>query len=349
MTSSRFRVGYLAYPAHPAFLEAAAREPALEVASMPLDAGEARIRDFLAGCHGYYIMAARDELPARWHLGAKLLAELPDLLLAASYGAGFDTVDVEACSRAGVGVVAQLGGNANAVAEHAIGMMLSLLKRIPEAQVALRAGTLKTREDFLGRELGGRTIGVVGLGHVGTRVARLAAAFACPVLAFDPLLDEATCAARGATKVDLPTLLAESDVVSLHCPLNAQTRGMIGAEAFALMRPGALLITTARGWIHDEEALLAALESGHLAGAGLDVWQREPPAAGTPLLDHPRVMASPHTAGVTEESRSRVARMAVEAFAALAAGRVPPRLIDPEVAGRMLRRRTALLGAPAQA
>ncbi|MDX6748762.1 NAD(P)-dependent oxidoreductase [Geminicoccaceae bacterium 1502E] len=344
MTSRRLRVGFVGWPAHPVFLEAAGADPALEVVRMPLDADPAEVLAFLQGCDGYYTMAARDDLPAAYHLGEELLAKLPNLLLAVSYGAGFDTVDVPACTRAGVGVVAQVGGNANGVAEHALGMMLTLFKRIPQAQAALRAGTLASREDFLGRELAGRTVGLIGLGHVGMRVARLLGAFGCPVLAFDPLLDEATCAGRGARKVDLPTLLAQSDVVSLHCPLNATTRGMIGAEAFAMMRPGALFVTTARGWIHDEAALLAALDSGHLAGAGLDVWEREPPRAGYALLDHPCVIASPHTAGVTEESRSRVARMAAEAFSALAAGEVPPRLVDPSVAETLMRRRAEILG-----
>lgn len=189
-------MGFLGRPAHPAFLEAAGADPALEVRGIPLDAGEAEIRAFLAECEGYYLMAARDELPRPFHLGPELLAGMPRLLLGVSYGAGFDTVDVAACTRAGVGVVTQSGGNAHGVAEHALGMMLTLLKRIPESQVALRAGTLESREDFLGRELGGRTVGLVGLGHIGTRMARLLAAFGCPVLACDPFLDEAECAAR---------------------------------------------------------------------------------------------------------------------------------------------------------
>lgn len=339
-----FRVGYLARLPHPAFTEATAAEPGLEVGGMDLDAGDDRILAFLQSCHGYYVIASRDELPRQWHVGPELLAKLPNLLIAVSYGAGFDTIDLPACTAAGVGVVSQTGGNAHGVAEHALGMMLALIKRIPESHAALKAGTLRSREDFMGRELGGRTVGIVGLGHIGTRVAALAAAFGCEVLATDPYLDAATCAARGARKVELPELLAGADLVTIHCPRNRETLGMVGKDFYSAMRPGAIFVTTARGGIHDEGALLAALESGHLAGAGLDVWDREPPAADYPLLHHPKVIASPHTAGVTHESRGRVARMAAEAFLAIAAGRVPERLIDPSAGERMMARRAEALG-----
>jgi D-3-phosphoglycerate dehydrogenase len=213
-------------------------------------------------------------------------------------------------------------------------MMLSLLKRIPEAHAVLRAGTLGQRESLMGRELTGRTVGIVGLGHVGSRTAQLAKAFGCRVLAVDPYLDAATCAARNAEKTDFTRVLAESDIVTVHCPLTRKTRGMFGAAQYALMRKGALFISTARGSIHDEAALYSALVSGHLAGAGLDVWEKEPPAATHPLLSHPAVIASPHTAGVTHESRERVARMAAEAFATAAAGKVPPRLLNPDAVAR---------------
>jgi D-3-phosphoglycerate dehydrogenase len=341
----KLRIAYLSHPPHHAFVEAAEADPALELDRIPLDLPDGEIMKRLAACDGYYVMAARDELPIQWHLTPALLARLPRLMLAVSYGAGHDTVDLAACTEAGVGIVAQHGGNAQGVAEHAVGLMLTLMKRIPEAHAALRAGQAAVREDFLGRELSGRTVGIVGLGHVGTRVAEILKAFRCRVLAVDPYLDAGICAARGARKVLLPELLAESDVISLHCPLTAETRGMFDAKAFAAMRPGAVFVTTARGGIHDEAALLAALREGRVAGAGLDVWAREPPPADHPLLSHPAVLASPHTAGVTAESRERVARMAAEAFCEFAAGQVPPRLVNPEVTERMMAR--WLGGSPA--
>jgi len=301
---------------------------------LPIDAPEAAIA-LLAECHGYYVMASRDELPRPLHVDATLLAQLPKLLMVGSTGAGYDTVDPAACTDAGVLLVNQAGGNAEGVAEHAVGMMLGLLKRMPEAQAAMRAGRAKDRAALMGRELRGRTVGIVGAGFVGTRVAEiLRAGFGCTILAADPYLDAATVAARGATLVPLPELLAASDVVSVHCPLNAETRGLFGAAAFAAMRPGALFVTTARGSIHDEGALLAALESGHLAGAGLDVWAQEPPDPAHPLLTRPDVIATQHTAGVTRESRANIARIAAEAFIQAAHGELPPRQINPDVADR---------------
>ncbi len=345
----RFRVGFLHRPMHEAFQEHARDEPALELDCIPQDRADDAVIAALAKCHGYYVRASRDELPAALHVRAPLLERLPGLLMAASYGAGYDTIDLQACTRAGVAVVNQAGGNAEGVAEHALGMMLALLKRIPEMHAAMRAGAAARREDFMGRELIGRTVGIVGLGHTGSRTAQIVRAFGCRVLASDPYLDAATCQARGAEKVDLPRLLAESDIVSLHCPLTDETRGMLDRAAFASMRRGAIFITTARGSIHDEAALHDALVSGHIAGAGLDVWAKEPPAVDHPLLSHPAVIASNHTAGVTRESRERVGRMAAEAFVAVAAGRTPPRLLNPEALPRFAERWRAAFGRPFQA
>jgi D-3-phosphoglycerate dehydrogenase len=342
----QFRVGCLDRPVHEAFEQTARREPALCIECIALTQPPEAVAAALARCHGYYVRASRDELPRPFHVTPEFIARMPGLLLVASFGAGYDTVDVDACTGAGVAVANQAGGNAEGVAEHAIGMMLALLKRMPEAHAAMREGRMRERGAFIGRELTGRTVGIVGLGHVGTRTARLAAAFDCRVLAVDPYLDAATCKARGAEKVELAQLLAQADIVSLHCPLTRETRGMFGAAAYAAMRPGAIFLTTARGSIHDEAALHQALVSGHLAGAGLDVWEKEPPAADHPLLRHPAVIASPHTAGVTQESRGRVARMAAEAFIAAASGRVPPRLLNAQVLSRYAERWTAAFGQP---
>ena len=344
MNERRFKVGYLKRPMHAAFLEAAERDSTLEVMRILLDDGEEAAERAMADCHGYYATSARDELPPRFRVTADFLGRNPNLLLVATFGAGYDTIDVDACTAAGVAVVNQAGGNAEGVAEHAVGMMLTLLKRIPEAHAAMRAGAVKDRGALMGRELAGRTVGIVGLGHVGTRTAQILKAFSCRVLATDPYLDARTCAARGAEKVELPRLLAESEIISVHCPLSGETRGMFGAAAYAAMRNGALFISTARGSIHDEAALQAALASGRLAGAGLDVWEKEPPPASHALLAHPCVLASPHTAGVTHESRERVARMAAEAFSDAAQGRLSPRLLNPAVTERFGKRWAAAFG-----
>lgn len=341
--AARFRVGHLVLPAE-SFSQVTATDPAVELVKLPIDRPEDAVA-MLAHCHGYYVMASRDELPRLLHVDATLLARLPGLLLVGSTGAGYDTVDPEACTAAGVLLINQAGGNAQGVAEHAVGMMLALLKRMPEAQAAMREGRARNRAALMGRELRGRTVGIVGLGHVGTRVADiLRAGFGCTVLACDPFLPEATIGERGARAVALPELLAGSDLVSVHCPLTPASRGLFGREAFAAMRPGALFVTTARGSIHDEAALLVALESGHLAGAGLDVWEQEPPEPTHPLLLRSDVIATQHTAGVTRESRANIARIAAEAFIEAAHGRLPPRQINPGVADRFLDRWAATFG-----
>jgi len=341
----RLRIGYLGAPPHPSFFDLARAHPELEFVEIAQsDSGEA-MRAQLRTCHAYYVKASRQELPKPMHVTAEFLAAVPNLLAAVSSGAGFDPIDLAACTDAGVPVINQTGANAQGVAEHTVGMMLGLLKRMPETTAAMRAGRAQNRSAFMGREIAGRTVGLVGIGNVGSRVAAiLRAAFGCRVLATDPYLDAATVAERGAEKVELPTLLAESDVVSLHCPYDPTTRGMFDAAAFAAMRKGAVFVTTARGGIHDEAALLAALNSGHIAGAGLDVWVDEPPPVDHPLLSHPLVIATQHTAGVTNESRMRIARYAVEAFADIAAGRRPPRVQNPQVLDRYRARWAALYG-----
>ena len=285
----------------------------------------------LANAQVYHVSSARDDLPAPWFVGAALLQRCPQLLAVSTYGAGYDTVDVAACTAAGVAVMNQAGSNASAVAEHTLGLMLGLCKRIAESDRRLRRGERFTRADMMGTDLAGRTLGIVGIGHAGRRVATLAHAFGMTVLACDPFVEAAETARRGAEPVSMEQLLQRADVVSLHCPLEATTAGLFDARAFAAMKPGALFITTARGGIHHEDALYAALLSGHLAGAGLDVWDVEPPAADHPLLALDNVLASAHTAGVTRESRVAMASMAAQQIIGLARGETPPRLVNPAV------------------
>lgn len=342
---SRFRVGYLSHVPHQSFLDTAAQDPALEVIRIPLDQPEPAVIEALRGVDAYYCMASRDELPKPFHVQAALLAQLPNLLMVGSTGAGYDPCDPKACTAAGVLLVNQAGGNAEGVAEHAVGMMLALLKRFPEATAAMRAGRAKNRNALMGRELRGRTVGLVGIGHVGTRVSEICRlAFGCTILACDPYLDAATIAARGARKVEMPELLAESDIVSLHLPLSGESRDLMNASSFAAMKQGAIFVTTARGNIHMEAALHEALVGGHLAGAGLDVWEQEPPPTDHPLLGLENVILTQHTAGVTHESRSNIARIAALAFAEAAHGRMPPRIINPEVIPVFQRRYEAKRG-----
>jgi D-3-phosphoglycerate dehydrogenase len=293
----------------------------------------------LAAAHVYQIGAARDELAKHFHVDQDLLRRAPNLLVVSSNGAGYDPVDVEACTAAGVLVVNQSGGNAHSVAEHALGMLLTLSKRILEADRALRREQVLNRNALMGTEVQGKTIGIVGIGHVGCRIAALCnGLLGMKVLAYDPYLTAAEMAARGGEKVELDELLRRSDYVSISCPLTKDSRGMIGAREFALMQPHAYFITTARGFIHDETALTEALRNKLIAGAGLDVWAKEPPPPDHPLLQFDNVLASPHTAGVTKEARANMGKIAAEQILDALDGKRPPRIINPEVWPRYAKR-----------
>jgi D-3-phosphoglycerate dehydrogenase len=286
----------------------------------------------LGAAHAYQTGSARDELVKSYQAGNELLDRTPNLLLVSTNGAGYDTVDVRLCTERGILVVNQSGGNAEAVAEHVIGMMLCLVKRVGESDRALRAGAVTNRANYIGGEAYGRTIGIVGLGHVGRRVAELAGMlFRMQVLAYDPYLDADTVRKRGAQKVELDELMRRSDFVSINCPLTPETRNLIGAREYALMQPTAYFITTARGSIHDEEALERALRDKKIAGAGLDVWDKEPPPAQHPLMKYDNVLVTPHMAGVTREARARMGQIAAEQMLDALDGKPVPRIINPQV------------------
>lgn len=279
----------------------------------------------------YCITSARHEVPDEFKCHAAFIARCPDLLAVSTSGAGYDTVDVAACTAAGVLLVNQTGANADAVAEHMVAMMLSLTKNIPQTDRSLRSVRGVDREIFKGWNARGRTVGLVGIGNVGSRVARICGkGLEMRVLACDPYLTADQCQTRGATKVDLATLLSESRFLSIHCPLDDETRGMIGARELAAMPAGSYVMTTARGGIVEEDALVAALKSGHIAGAGVDVWVEEPPPLSHPLLKFDNVIATYHTAGVTYDSRINMAEWNAEQVAGILRGERPPRLINPE-------------------
>ena len=314
----------------------------MELAVVPANGNDDAVWQALSSAHAYHVSAAKDELPKRWFVTAEMLERAPNLLLASSSGAGYDTIDVAACTAAGVAVVNQAGGNAVSVAEHTLALMLGVSRRMAESDRRMRRETGLSREDLMGHEIAGRTVGLVGIGNIGRRVAALSRAFGLEVIATDPLLSDEEIRARGARPVSLDTLLAESDFVSLHCPRDAGTMKMIAAAAFARMKPGAVFIQTARGGIHDEQALVEALQSGHLAGAGIDVWDVEPPPLDHPLLAMDNVYATFHTAGVTHEARKSMATFSAEQMIHVLRGGVPPRLINPEVWPRVAERHRAL-------
>jgi len=293
---------------------------------------DAAALEVLAAAHAYQMSSARDELAAHYHASAELLGKTPNLLIVSTNGAGYDTVDMKACTAAGVLVVNQSGGNAEAVAEHVVGMMLALVKRFNETDRALRAGTVTNRGAYIGREAYGKTLGIVGLGNVGKRIAELCSAlFRMEVLAYDPYVSADVARARHAEKVELDGLMRRSDFISINCPLTPETRKLIGAREYALMKPSAYFITTARGSIHDEEALEQVLREKKIAGAGLDVWEKEPPAAAHPLMKYDNVIVTPHMAGVTLEARARMGQIAAEQMLDALDGKPVPRIINPHV------------------
>ncbi len=328
----------------PAFDERLAREADVSLRVFKIRGDDAATREALAQAHVYHISAAKDELPQQWFARAELLAQCPDLLCVSAGGAGYDTVDVAACTAAGIAVVNQSGGNAVSVAEHTLGLMLGVSRRMLEGDRRMRREIGYSREDVMGREVSGKTLGLVGIGHIGTRVAALARAFGMQVVACDPLLEPAEVERRGARPVSFEELLAQSDFVSLHCPRDASTLKLMDAGAFSRMKKGAIFITTARGGIHDEAALVQALQSGHLAGAGVDVWDQEPPPLDHPLLAMDNVFATFHVAGVTHEARRNMGAIAADQVAGLLAGGRPPRLVNPEVWPAFVERRARILG-----
>src|ERR1700709_1172576 len=270
------RVFYVKYLAHPIYTEILQARPDVRLDRLENESPDGVAAPIVAAAHAYQIGAARDELAGHFHVDRDLLRRAPNLLIVSSNGAGFDPADVDACTAAGVVVVNQSGGNAHSVAEHALGMMLTLSKRIIEADRMLRRSPNVNRNELIGNEIQGKTIGIVGLGNVGRRIAALCRGLlGMNVLAHDPFLSATEMAARGGEKVTLDELLRRSDYVSINCPLTKDSRGMIGAREFAAMQPHAYFITTARGFIHDEGALVKALRDKRIAGAGLDVWAKE--------------------------------------------------------------------------
>jgi D-3-phosphoglycerate dehydrogenase len=272
---------------------------------------------------------ARDADVLLTHLApvtAAVLEAASDLRVVGVTRGGPVNVDLPAATRHGVPVIYLPGRNLNAVAEFVIGVMIAGCRSVVPASADLSVGRWDARwfrYELTGPELGACTVGLVGLGAVGARVATLLQAFGATVLASDPFAAPETARAVGAQLVELPELLRRSDIVSVHARLTPETRGMFGAAEFAAMRRGARFINTARGELVDQRALTEALEAGHLAGAALDVFSPEPPATGDPLLRRPEVITTPHLAGASKQVAERSAeRVAAEVAAFLATGEI---------------------------
>ena len=252
---------------------------------------------------------------------AAAMAAAPGLRIIARHGVGVDDVDLAEAQRRGIVVTRAPGSNTQAVAEHNLALLLALVKTLPLLSAEVAGGAWRGAETKV-RDVAGLRLGLVGCGAIGQAVARLAMPFGMAVAAYDPAGPDVPGIARLPT---LHSLLARSDVLSLHVPLLPTTRRMIGPAELALLPPGAVVLNTARGGLIDEDALYAAIESGHLAGAGLDVMENEPPPEDCKLRRHVRVICTPHVAGVTNNSLVNMGVMAAECIVAVLRGEpVPP-------------------------
>jgi D-3-phosphoglycerate dehydrogenase / 2-oxoglutarate reductase len=320
---------------------------AVEIRFLKTDMPETETWPAIETALGYQIGSTRDELPAQYQVTSDLIAKAPKLLAVCTHGAGYDTVDADACTEAGIIVCNQAGENREAVAEHALGMMLSLGKNIFEADRRMRSDRDWNRNQFIGQDMLGKTVGIVGLGHIGSRVAELCGQlFRMRVLAYDPYLSPEEFKAKGAEPTPLDELLAESDYVTVHTPRNEETTAMFGAREFGLMKESAYFVITARGGIVDEGALADALKSGGIAAAGIDVFAVEPPPLDDPLVQLDNVILTPHTAGVTEDARMNCARGAAGQWLALADGQRPERIVNPDAWPKFRERYAEIVGKP---
>jgi phosphoglycerate dehydrogenase-like enzyme len=256
---------------------------------------------------------------------AEVFRACPELRLVARVGVGYDAIDVAAATAAGVAVTTTPGTNQSSVADHALALMLAVIRNVAEHDAAIRAGQWPRGPAEVPGELTGRTVGLVGYGRIGRLVAQRVAAFDAEVLASDPLYDGGDV----AVAVPLAELLARASIVSLHAPLVEATHHLIGAAELRTMRPDAILINTARGGLVDELALVAALEGGEIAAAGLDVFAEEPPPPDR-FRTMRNVVMTPHMAGLSDRSRAAMTRMASEAVLDLLAGRMPRGILNPE-------------------
>ncbi len=255
----------------------------------------------------------------RTRVDAELLAAAPRLKVVGRLGVGLDNIDLPLCRERGVAVIPATGANAAAVAEYVLCTAMMLLRGAYRSSAAVAAGQWPRQSLSEGREIGGKEIGIVGFGGIGRLTARLARSLGMRVAACDPEIaaDSPLWRSEAVLRLELIELLERADVVSLHIPLTAATRGLIGAAQLALMKRDAVLINSARGGTVDEAALAAALRAGQLGGAALDVFADEPLAPGSPLTDCPNLILTPHIAGVSREANQRVSSLIAERVAAL--------------------------------
>lgn len=261
-------------------------------------------------------------------VSARMMDAAPRLKVVGRHGVGVEAIDLEAAKARGIAVCNTPDANLESVAEQAVGFMIVLSKQILRADRAIRQGRWEVRYDYIGQELFGRTLGLVGMGRIGSRVAEICRqAFDMPLLYYDLVAYPEIEDRLGANKTSLEEVLGQSDYVSVHVPMLPSTKGLIGKKQFAMMKKGAILINTARGPIVDENALLEALQSGHLGGAGLDVYAVEPTPADNPLFQLENVVLSPHMAAHTDDALKAMSMVAEDIIRVLEGSEARYRLV----------------------
>jgi D-3-phosphoglycerate dehydrogenase len=277
---------------------------------------------FLAALPDYDALIVRSQVK----VDAEAVAAGRRLVVVGRAGVGTDNIDLDAATRAGIAVVNAPTANTIAAAEHTMALILALARHVPGADASLRRGEWR-RADFMGTELSGKTLGIIGLGKIGLAVASRARALDMQLLGCDPFVTADAAAAMGIALVELDQLLPRADVVTLHVPLSATTRSMLGDARLALLKPSALVINVARGGLVDEAALAAALLAGRLGGAAVDVYEHEPPR-DSPLLGAPNTVLTPHLGASTAEAQAKASIEVVEQVLAVLAGRPAAHMVN---------------------
>lgn len=284
------------------------------------DVSEENILRHMAGVNGIGVRVAK--------ITRRIIEASDGLQVVSRHGVGYDAVDVVACTDHGVRLTIAPRANAPSVAEQAMMFLLALAKQVHAFDPLVRTANWARRAEIRPFDLEGRTLLIIGLGRIGSRLTRRARAFDMRVLGYDPYLAPEAIRAMGADPVaDFRAVLGEVDAVSVHCPRNVETIGMIGAAELAALRPGALVVNCARGGIIDEAAMVAAVRSGQVAGAGFDVFDTEPPAADHPFFAEPRILLTPHSAGMSLEATKRSAVQTVENILATFDGTLDPAVV----------------------
>ena len=292
-----------------------------------VDLHELDSKSLLAAIPAYHALIVR----SRTKVTKEVLARGTKLKVVGRAGVGVDNIDVDEATARKVVVVNAPTASTVSVAELAIGHMISLLRHLPEADRSVRSGKWE-KAKLEGRELFGKTLGLLGSGRIGAEVAKRAQAFGMQVIAYDPYLPKAAATAAGIRLVDEDVLLRDSDVLSIHAALTTETRGLVGGSELAKMRPTAVLVNCARGEIVDERALAEALRAGTISGAAIDVFAAEPPA-GSPLLTAPNVVFTPHLGASTAEGQSRAGAIVADQVIKALEGKRPDFVVNPKVYG----------------